>query len=168
MESLILSNCASLKTIVIPKSVKSIKTGAFSGCNGISCVVYCGEKSDWDKISIEASNELLINATINFHDFGEWIISKNPTYSVAGEKYIICSVCGLKETSVIPVKPLGDVNEDGDVTANDLTLLKKQLFNWFDNETRFTAEDIDKYDIDRDGKIDMLDLISLKNKVIED
>ncbi len=57
--------CHDLKTIVIPKSVKSIGKGAFSGTTPQD-IFYDGTQSDWNAVEIGASNTSLSSATVYF------------------------------------------------------------------------------------------------------
>jgi len=57
------SNCSSLTSITIPDSVTSIGYGAFYNCSGLTNVYYKGSAEDWVKMSIEAGNVYLTNAT---------------------------------------------------------------------------------------------------------
>ena len=57
---------SALSSIIIPKSVKTIKIQAFQ-YNNLEKVYYTGAQEDWDKISIEDHNANLTNATIYFY-----------------------------------------------------------------------------------------------------
>ncbi|MBR4031535.1 MAG: leucine-rich repeat protein [Clostridia bacterium] len=60
-------DCNNFTRIFIPKSVTSIGDKAFSGCTGITNVYYGGTASEWDMISIGATNDKLKNATITYN-----------------------------------------------------------------------------------------------------
>ena len=60
-------NCTSLKSIIIPESVTSIGVEAFYECNALSTINYTGSQEDLSKITIEAGNDNLQNATINYN-----------------------------------------------------------------------------------------------------
>ena len=55
-----------LKEVVIPTSVTSIGTDAFSGCTSLEKVTYEGSKSDWEKIDIEDGNEALTKISVEY------------------------------------------------------------------------------------------------------
>ena len=63
--------CSGLTKVTIPDSVKNIEYGAFYDCSGLATINYRGTKEMWDNISIDAGNELLTNATINYNYTGE-------------------------------------------------------------------------------------------------
>ena len=61
-------NCSSLKSIVIPDSVRSIGDNAFYGCNDLITVCYGGTIDNWgDMFVIGSSNIALTNATIYYY-----------------------------------------------------------------------------------------------------
>ena len=59
------SSCHGLPSIIIPESVSSIKSAAFNGCDNLKDVYYTGNRTQWDKIKIESSNEPLLNASLH-------------------------------------------------------------------------------------------------------
>ena len=63
--------CSGLTTITVGKNVASIGPDAFKYCSNLTTVNYRGTKEMWDNISIDAGNELLTNATINYNYTGE-------------------------------------------------------------------------------------------------
>lgn len=67
------------------------------------------------------------------------------------------SVCSEGSSEI----KLGDVNSDGSVDSSDYMLLK----NYIDNGNRGTAINNDSADANKDGKINFLDLIALKNLI---
>jgi hypothetical protein len=58
--------CSSLKTVVIPKSVTTIASLAFDDCP-INQVFFEGTAQDWSKISINSTNDELINAPRRYY-----------------------------------------------------------------------------------------------------
>lgn len=61
--------CGNLTEIVIPNSVTSIGSCAFLYCESINKVVYCGTPGEWLSISIDIGNDVLNNATLQYHRF---------------------------------------------------------------------------------------------------
>ena len=59
-------SCKSLISITIPNSVTSIGDFAFCDCSGLKEVYYSGSIDEWNKITLNSSNDALINATIHF------------------------------------------------------------------------------------------------------
>ena len=63
-------DCNLLASIVIPDSITSIASFAFTGCISLKTVYYKGTKEQWESITINSGNEDLTNATIiyNYQD----------------------------------------------------------------------------------------------------
>ena len=59
-------NCYNLQRITIPNSVTTIGQRAFEQCWGLSQVNYVGGPEEWNKISIDSSNNLLLGITPSY------------------------------------------------------------------------------------------------------
>ena len=57
----------SLKTIIIPKSLKQIGSNVFENCYNLEKVYYSGSESDWDKILIGSGNNGLFITNIQYN-----------------------------------------------------------------------------------------------------
>ncbi len=57
----------SLKTIIIPKSLKEIGSNVFENCYNLEKVYYSGSESDWDKILIGSGNNGLFITNIQYN-----------------------------------------------------------------------------------------------------
>lgn len=55
-------DCKNLSYVVIPFSLRTINNGAFHGCNSLSKVYYRGERSEWDRVTIEKENDPIYDA----------------------------------------------------------------------------------------------------------
>lgn len=64
------AGCSSLKTVIIPETVKSIDWMAFYDCSDIENVYYAGSESEWKQIAIDDDNEDLTSAKIHFNSSG--------------------------------------------------------------------------------------------------
>ena len=101
--------CISLTNVIIPNSLKVIGNEAFVVCISLTDVYYKGTEEEWNKISIRAYNETLINANIHFnyceHKFvGEWEVVLEPTYEAEGKQVKKCTACGeIVEEEIIPM-----------------------------------------------------------------
>ena len=86
------------------------------------------------------------------HDFEEWRVTKAPSATEEGAMERVCSVCGQKETAVIPRISddrfqRGDVNQDGSVTTADARLALRKAIGLEDYEpgsVPFRAADVDE------------------------
>ena len=56
-------NCNGVTKVLIGNNVTSIGDSAFSYCSSLTSVYYQGTAEEWGKISIDAGNSYLINAT---------------------------------------------------------------------------------------------------------
>ena len=56
----------SLKTIVLPKSLKQIGSNTFKNCYNLKDVYYSGNENDWEKIQIGSDNYGLFTAQIHY------------------------------------------------------------------------------------------------------
>ncbi len=62
--------CIKLESITLPDSITEISDGAFAKCEKLSTVNYTSDKTEWDKITIGESNEMLTNAVLNTECIG--------------------------------------------------------------------------------------------------
>lgn len=56
------NNCSKLKQVTLPATITAIEEKAFFNCNALTDVYYLGTSSDWEKITIAADNDALIDA----------------------------------------------------------------------------------------------------------
>ncbi len=83
------TNQENLKTIILPKSIKTIGYKAFTNCNGLTDVYFYGSKADRDKLVVENMNMELFDAT--------WHYNYCPhSYSNACDK--TCNLCNATRT----------------------------------------------------------------------
>ena len=59
--------CTSLKSIIIPDTVTSIANEAFLDCSALTDIYFGGTETQWNAITIGASNTALINATKHYN-----------------------------------------------------------------------------------------------------
>ncbi len=96
------SYCTGLTSVTIPDSVKSIGHYAFSGCTGLNTVYYPGPYAQRQKIKIDSTNNSLTSAN--------WM------YNYVGEEGIVaCSTCGENLTWTLDSEGLLTVSGTGDM-----------------------------------------------------
>lgn len=87
--------CENLTLIMLPDSIKKIGYSAFYRCNKLETVLFCGTQAQWEKVSIEAGNSKLSNATvaIQYHDIIK-VDETSATCTESGtEAYYKCRIC---------------------------------------------------------------------------
>ena len=62
-----MQDCNGLEIVHIPGSVNSIGNYAFSNCTALNSVIYPGDESEWNNITIGTNNELLGDAAFYFN-----------------------------------------------------------------------------------------------------
>ena len=65
--SWVFEELTNLKAIVIPSTVTTIESDAFTGCNSLETVYYTGTEEQWKKINIMHRNHTLSKAKIIFN-----------------------------------------------------------------------------------------------------
>ena len=58
--------CTKLESVYLPAALSLIQHDAFSECDALKTVYYAGSREGWEKITIEANNDALLNAEIIF------------------------------------------------------------------------------------------------------
>lgn len=118
--------CTALKEIHFPASLKVLGDYAFSNCTGLKKLYFYGDAPDVSNFTFEEvtatayyppGNESWENGGMDFHsgnitekpdpnqcthDFGEWVITKEATRLEEGSRHRTCSICGYKESEVLP------------------------------------------------------------------
>ena len=95
------SHC-NLKEINIPDTVTSIGEYAFAHCSALTKVIYGGDQTQWNAITMGGNNEALQNAQLIFHTWDEGTVRHEPTCAQNGEKVFRCQECHEEKSKVIP------------------------------------------------------------------
>ncbi|WP_454970216.1 leucine-rich repeat domain-containing protein [Eubacterium sp.] len=77
----------SLKTVVLPKSLKQIGSNTFENCYNLKDVYYSGNEKDWNKIQIGSGNDGLFIAQIHYNSSPskQPDVTPNPGGSTGGD-----------------------------------------------------------------------------------
>ncbi len=118
--------CTALKTIHFPASLQVLGDYAFSGCTGLKKLYFYGDAPGVSNFTFEGvtatayyppGNVSWISGGMGFHsgnitekpdpdqcthDFGEWVITKEATRLEEGSRQRTCSICGYKESEILP------------------------------------------------------------------
>ncbi len=107
-----------LASITIPNSVKSIDFQAFSCCESLETMIYCGTEEQWNAIPKGEGWNSGVPAEVQFHNFendvctecgatnahthewGDGVVTTQPTCTDTGVKTFTCA-CGETKTEVI-------------------------------------------------------------------
>ena len=139
-----------LKEITIPKSVTSIDTTAFDGCNDLT--IYCYTDSYAQQYAVDNDIPfILLDAPAPTEPPTEPEPTEAPTEAPTDEPTIPATEVPTEAS----VKYLGDVDGDGTVTSIDATLIQRHLCYI---KTMISDEMIMMGDVDDDGIISIIDV----------
>ena len=96
------NGCSALTTVTFDISVTDIENGAFNNCDSLVDVFYYGKRPDFNRISIAANNDDLLNARLHFkcsgHIRGEVVVETNIPNTCTTDGYyeeaVYCTLCG--------------------------------------------------------------------------
>lgn len=131
-----------IKKLYLPNGLTRVYDSAFADCTGITDIYYCGTEEEWNKIKIEANNDVLTSATIHFehtHSFTE-TAEKAATCSRDGYVKNICGECGYAETEVVP--ETGHTPTDWVYYANKVYRKTCSVCGWIVEETTVSWQDL--------------------------
>ncbi len=115
-----------LKELTIPLSVTKIGEKAFSNDNAeynysLTDIYFLGTEEEWNKVSVGSGNTALDSVTVHYtpceeHSWQDVEIIKEASCKEAGEKSVVCTVCGKTENQEIPISE-GHSWDEGTVTT---------------------------------------------------
>lgn len=62
IEAFAFSHCSALENLILPSSLTAVKENAFDYCSSLASVQYGGTQADWESVTVENGNDLLLNA----------------------------------------------------------------------------------------------------------
>jgi len=110
------AGCSSLKKLLIPETVTSIKTGAVDNCEALEDITYVGSDENWNNVEINTGNDI-------FQTSG---VTRDPCFKghfwveASCEAPRHCSRCNLTEGEVLPHTP--EVMEKTEPTCTETGL----------------------------------------------
>ena len=72
-------SCENLSSVIIGNNVSSIGVAIFNSCHKLKTIFYNGTSEQWNKISIESSNDILINADRYYYSESEPALNSDGT-----------------------------------------------------------------------------------------
>ena len=88
-------NLAVIRFKVLSEQFDNTQVGIYYLPNGIKNV-------NDEAVSFNLNDGLVLDIEEHEHDFGEWVVTKEPTTTELGEETRTCSICGKTETREIP------------------------------------------------------------------
>lgn len=132
--------CTSLSNLNIPESVTQIGKSAFSNCNNLQGFTYCGFEEQWEQISIDSGNDILINIYYHSDSDDDDICNLcekhiNVVGDVDGSEAVNNKDFGILQRYVngwvvMIYKVVADVNGDGAINNKDLGVLQRYINDW--------------------------------------
>ena len=121
-----------------------------------------------DPVTVQLVDESETIIVTNNNMNREYTFNKNDEFTfefidAAGNKGTAKAVVNNIENSIL----LGDADKDGNITANDLLLLKRHLVAGSKQSWVLTAEQFALADLDKDNKITVTDLLLMKRLVLK-
>lgn len=163
----------SLESVTIPDSVKVIGTNAFSWCGNLNSITIpksvtsIGEYAfAWDdnltSVTIYSNNVNIGEKAFGYIHGSNGNIDKMEGFTIIGYNGSTAETYAKENGfTFIPLdetSKLGDVNSDGDVTIDDVTLIQKYLVSVSD----FTIAQKKFADVNNDGEVNIDDVTMIQ------
>lgn len=141
--------CSSLEELVIPDSVELIDEGAFEGCTSLKTVTLPNSLQTYKRSSYD---EEITFITTNENIWDILMSSLNTKFTTYSEEELkeIFNIIIQVDTEVA-----GDVNGDGTLDINDVTIVQKKLADIY-------TFDINNSDYNSDGKTNIRDATEMQ------
>ena len=85
--------CENLSTVNLPKGIQTIGYGAFTECVGLTNLIFCGTKADWQAVTIDEDGREELESVLKYHE----LVKKEKVPATCGkdgsEEYWTCSIC---------------------------------------------------------------------------
>ncbi len=125
-----------------------------------------------DPVTVQLVDESETIVVTNNNMNREYTFTKNDEFTfefmdAAGNKGTAKAVVNNIELKQEDTKLLGDADKDGNITANDLLLIKRHLVAGNKQSWILTAEQFALADLDKDNKITATDLLLMKRLVLK-
>lgn len=85
--------CENLSTVNLQKGIQTIGYGAFTECVGLTNLIFCGTKADWQAVTINEDGQEELESVLKYHE----LVKKEKVPATCGkdgsEEYWTCSIC---------------------------------------------------------------------------
>lgn len=85
--------CENLSTVNLQKGIQTIGYGAFTECVGLTNLIFCGTKADWQAVTIDEDGREELESVLKYHE----LVKKEKVPATCGkdgsEVYWTCSIC---------------------------------------------------------------------------
>lgn len=85
--------CENLSTVNLQKGIQTIGYGAFTECVGLTNLIFCGTKADWQAVTIDEDGREELESVLKYHE----LVKKEKVSATCGkdgsEEYWTCSIC---------------------------------------------------------------------------
>lgn len=85
--------CENLSTVNLQKGIQTIGYGAFTECVGLTNLIFCGTKADWQAVTIDEDGREELESVLKYHE----LVKKEKVPATCGkdgsEEYWTCSIC---------------------------------------------------------------------------
>ena len=85
--------CENLSTVNLQKGIQTIGYGAFTECVGLTNLIFCGTKADWQAVTIDEDGREELQSVLKYHE----LVKKEKVPATCGkdgsEEYWTCSIC---------------------------------------------------------------------------
>ena len=86
-------SCENLSTVNLQKGIQTIGCGAFTECVGLTNLIFCGTKADWQAVTIDEDGREELEPVLKYHE----LVKKEKVPATCGkdgsEEYWTCSIC---------------------------------------------------------------------------
>lgn len=85
--------CENLSTVNLQKGIQTIGYGAFTECVGLTNLIFCGTKADWQAVTIDEDGREELESVLKYHE----LVKKEKVPATCGkdgsEEYWTCNIC---------------------------------------------------------------------------
>lgn len=131
--------CENLSTVNLQKGIQTIGYGAFTECVGLTNLIFCGTKADWQAVTINEDGREELESVLKYHE----LVKKEKVPATCGkdgsEEYWTCSICDQvylsadmtqnpqELTAPIAIPATGNHSWDNGVVTEKVTTAKEGI-----------------------------------------